>query len=173
MKAALLLVALALAGCAVPAEMVQERLLPDAAPPFEVRTVDGEVWNLTAQRGKTVLVDVMAVDCAACDLQTPVLREVAAQRAGEDFAMISVEMGTAFPGWGAEDEGTLLAYREEQGLTWPIASDGNGTVFRDYHVLILPTLIIIRPDGTIHETLLGERSVEEIQRAVDGASLPR
>lgn len=169
----LALAVLALGGCLAPAEVVQERMLPDEAPDFHAVTVDGEAWELRAQRGKTVLLDVMAVDCAACELQNPVLRHVASQHAGDGFAMISLDMGSAFPGWGAEDPDALDRYREEYGLTWPIATDPEGSVFRDYRVLVLPTLVVIRPDGTIQKTLLGERSLDEVHDAIHAASLPR
>lgn len=168
MTRATILVALALglAGCLAPAEMLQERMLPDTAPTFTAYTHTGDAWELAGHQGKTILLDVMAVECSACVLQTPALREVAHRHAGGDFAMISIEMGAAFPGWGAEDDDELVRFHTEHNLTWPIASDPDGTVFRDYKVLVLPTLVVIRPDGTIHRTLLGDRSADEISRAI-------
>lgn len=173
MKAASLLVALALGGCLAPAQMLQQAALPETAPSFTAYTPEGEAWSLSAQRGKTILIDVMGVTCSACILQAPLLQDVAQRHANDSFAMISIDMGSAFPGWGAEDQEALLEYRAEHNLTWPIASDPEGSILRDYRILVLPTLIVIRPDGTIHKTLLGERSIEEIHDAVHGASLPR
>lgn len=165
----LIALGLSFAGCVAPAQMLQERMLPEFAPTFTAYTPEGEGWNLSSHLGRTVLLDVMAVDCSPCVLQTPELREVAARHGGDGFAMISIDMGTAFPGWGAEDQEALRRFHREHSLSWPIASDPNGTVFRDYKVLILPTLVIIRPDGTIHKTLLGDRSADEISGAIRGA----
>lgn len=172
MNRVLLVVVLAAAvtGCLAPVEMLQGQMLPASAPPFTAYTPEGHAWNLSEHHGKTVLLDIMAVECSACKLQTPALRELA-QRHEDDptFSMVSVELGTAFPGWGAEDTHALTRFSEEHGLTWPIASDP-GTVFRDYKVLVLPTLVVIRPDGSIHKTLLGQRSADDINAAITSAS---
>lgn len=169
---ALVGLALCLNGCLAPAEMLQATMLPATAPPFTAYTPEGEAWNLSEHQGKTVLIDIMAVECSACKLQSPALRELADRHENNtDFTMVSIEMGSAFPGWGAEDTSALARFREEHGLTWPIASDP-GTVFRDYKVLILPTLVVIRPDGSIHKTLLGDRSADEIDAAIESASKP-
>lgn len=165
--------ALVLAGCLAPAETLQQRMLPGSAPGFTVSTPEGDVWNLTDQAGKTVLVDIMAVDCSACKVQAPTLREVAARHAGDDIRLISIDVGGAFPGWDAQEDDALVRFHDEYGLTWPIARDPNGTVFRDYRVLVLPTLVVVRPDGTIQTTLLGERPLAQIERAIHDARQAR
>lgn len=153
-------------GCLVPAEMVQERLLPSEAPAVSLQPVDAPPWDLGGHKGKTIVLDVMAVDCPPCRLQAPLLRELAERQDPSRFSMVSIDVGSAFPGWGAEDENALREYHEEHDLTWPIAPDDNSTVLRDYRVMVLPTLVIIRPDGSIHKTLLGERGLDEIEAAV-------
>lgn len=166
---AALLLATIVAGCATPAQVL-DGFRPDAAPDFRVRTIDGEDWQLSAQRGKTVLIDIMAVDCLPCRLQVPLLRQIAHENTHDNFTMVSIEMGTAFPGWGAEDEGAIARFHDEQGLTWDIASDAGGSVFRDYRVLVLPTLVVVRPDGSIEKTLMGERSIDEVRAAIQDAT---
>lgn len=175
MKRAILAIALGLilAGCLAPAQTLQQRMLPGSAPGFTAATPAGAAWNLTDQLGKTVLIDIMAVDCSACKVQAPTLREVAARHVGDDISMISIEVGGMFPGWEAQEDDALVRFHDEYGLTWPIARDPDGTVFRDYRVLVLPTLIVVRPDGTIQTTLLGDRPLAQIERAIDDARQAR
>ncbi len=158
----------ALAGCV---DAIDAATTPagETAPDFAVPTVDGGVWRLSDHRGHVSVVDLMGVSCAPCRSQAARLAKLAAD-APADVAIVSVDVGAAFPGWGAEDADDLRRFREDFGVTWPLAADADGNVTARYRAIILPTLVVVRPDGVVHARLLGDReSVDELRAAVDAA----
>ena len=168
--AALLAAAAASTGClalATPAARAGE-----PAPEVEARLLSGEAWRLSDQRGKVVLLDVMGVSCSACRQQMPELLALHdAFRDDPAFEMVSLELGATFPGWGAESDAEMRAFSEEWGMPWEIAAATDASrLARDYRIVILPTLVVIDPEGRVHAQARGDRySLEELKALVAGA----
>lgn len=172
-RAALVLLAVLLAGCTSPSREVGP-LVGNLAPPFALDAVDDGPWSLQAQRGKVVLLDLMGVNCPPCRREMPHLVAFAQAHAGDaGLSMVSVDMASVFPALGARDAGEIRAFRGEFNATWPFAPDARGDVGRAYQVLILPTKVVIDGEGVIRAKLSKEiAGVQELEDAV-AAARPR
>ena len=81
----------AASGAAVSAA-AQAPIALGSAPILQGRTVDGKAFNLTALKGKVVLVLFWSTDCAVCRDKMPELRENYAGWRGKPFELVTVSM---------------------------------------------------------------------------------
>lgn len=136
--AAGLLVAL-LAGCTTG---------PPKAPEFVAQDLDGKAFQLSAQRGKVVVLNIFTTWCPPCREEMPSMERLARNLAGEDFAMIAV----------AEDDGgepVVRAFRDEMGLTFPVLTEPTGSVGRQYRISGYPESFVIGRDGRQLARIIG------------------
>ena len=131
----------------------------EEAPQFRLQSVGpgNETLDLTAARGKVVVLDLMAVNCAACktltiDVLKPIWAEYGAGQAGNasggaapDVLLWSIDVWAGGLGESAED---LAALQATEGSGWPHALD-DGTVFGHFQPDGLPKLAVIDPEGRI------------------------
>ncbi|MFA5861359.1 MAG: TlpA disulfide reductase family protein [Candidatus Thermoplasmatota archaeon] len=157
-----LVLAFIVPGCAVPTRPPPV----ESAPPVLVRTVDGREWSLAAHAGSVVVIDLMDRYCGPCRLQSPALAALASEHANDSrFAMLSIDVGESAP--DERSNASLKEYRDDERATWAYAFDEGGRVWADYHGLVLPTIVIIATDGTIHAALPGgTRSLDELRGLV-------
>lgn len=146
-------------------------LVGNLAPPFEVQPVDGGPWQLAAQRGKVVLLDLMGVNCPPCRREMPLLTAFARAHEGDaNLSMLSVDMASVFPTLGARGSEDIRAFKAEFNATWPFAPDAAGLVGRSYDLIVLPTKVVIDAEGVIRAKLSKEiASQQELEDAVAAA----
>jgi hypothetical protein len=150
--------------------MLPSRDVGERAPPILVRTVDGEEWRLADHLGSVVLIDLMDRYCSECRIQSPVLVAISSEHANDSrFAMLSLDVGEFDP--DERSNASLKEYRANEHATWAFAFDIEGRAWAKYHGLVLPTLVVVAPDGMIHAVLHGgTRSLGTLQAAVQEAS---
>jgi thiol-disulfide isomerase/thioredoxin len=117
----------------------------DAAPSFEVKTVDGKPLKLDDYRGKYVLLDFWATWCGPCRGETPSLKAVH-QAFGKDdrFAMVGLSLDAK------PDE--PKTYAAENDLSWTQGFLGEWTTTNlpdRYGVRGIPSIWLIGPDGKV------------------------
>jgi len=143
----------------------------DAAPNFELTTLDGEVFNLEAQRGKVVLVNFFATWCPPCREELPFLEKEIWQRIDpEHFALIVVGR--------EEDDDVIGPFVEKNGYSMRFAGDPDKAAYDRYATRFIPRNFVIGPDGTILYESQGferpefDRMVEVIEAAVAARQTP-
>lgn len=146
----------------------------DAAPELEILADDGSTIALTDLdgrpiqladlRGRLVWLNFWASWCPPCQAETPVLREMADRYEDAGLTVVGVSVQEA-------SEEDVRAYAERYGLTYPIAADLDGDVFRAYKVFALPTQFFIGPDGRVLEVVNGPLEVESAAARIE-AYLP-
>ena len=92
------------------------------APDFTVFLDNGEKWTLSEQRGKVVMLQFTASWCGVCRKEMPYIEKDIHKRMPKDkFVVIGVDRD--------EPLNTVLKFKEQTGITYPLALDPNAEVF--------------------------------------------
>jgi len=117
-------------------------VLGQPAPDFALPTLGGEVFRLSDQRGKVVLVNFFATWCPPCIDEMPHLQDEVWQRfAGDRFAMVSVAR--------QETIQVVAPFVRERGLSWTFALDAQREAFALYAKAYIPRNYVIDAAGEI------------------------
>jgi cytochrome c biogenesis protein CcmG, thiol:disulfide interchange protein DsbE len=131
----------------------------EPAPDFVVQTLAGDSVRLSELRGKVVLINFWATWCAPCRIEMPGF-----QRVWEDYA----DRGLVIVGLSV-DRGVrsdVARWVDDRGLTFPIAF-APGPVVRSYGgASVLPTSILVDPQGRIAHRVQGYYAEPALRAAV-------
>lgn len=131
------------------------------APDFVVSGLDGNPIQLSALRGKRVLLNFWATWCPPCRYEMPALQEAYTAHADDDFVILAINY--------LETSEEVRAFLESFGLTFPVGIDSSGDVFRGYRVISIPTSFFINRDGVIIALYRGPLTKEAIEQALSKA----
>ena len=126
------------------------------AKPFQLPRASGQgVFNLAAQRGSPVIVEVFPCWGGACEHAAPMVDEVyrEAQRSGVVFVGVSVD----------GDANAAKRVQQSWPISYPVAVDA-GSVQRAYGVSLLPTFVLIDREGTVKRVSSGVPSRRTLSR---------
>jgi peroxiredoxin len=165
-----------------PASAAREASNPDLlapgtqAPPFSLRTPEGDTVSLADYRGKAVLLELFATWCPHCQAEAPHLERLSDQLDPAKAAIVAIDGSSA-------DAASVYAFHRYFGLTYPALLDPSGTpgsftqpgpagpVSRSYRLGVFPTFYVIGPDGTVRWAGDGEQPTaklrQELQRAAN------
>lgn len=117
----------------------------EAAPDFNLQTVDGRTFSLAAQRGAVVAFDFLEAGCPSCAKEVPVLSELADRFAGRGVRVLIVDVS------GLDDAGLRDYYRGELGASTKvlIAADRGFRVARAYQPTAMPQAYVIGAGGSL------------------------
>jgi peroxiredoxin len=119
------------------------------APDFTLRSVQGAEHSLAALRGKVVVLEWIAPDCAMCakyhsQAKHPVVPDLVKEYAGEDVAFLAIASGKA-----AEPD-QLRELLADWGLTRvPVLLDPDTNVARAYGARATPHAFVIDEGGVL------------------------
>ncbi|HUX67685.1 MAG TPA: TlpA disulfide reductase family protein [Terriglobales bacterium] len=137
---ALLLLALALAGCS-------RRALPGRpAPDFHLTLRDGRAVSLASYRGKVVLLNFWASWCPPCVEETPALNALAQEFPKGNVVVLGVSID--------EDPVAYRTFLANFHIAFPTARDPSQALMHRYGTVQIPETYIIAPDGRIARKLV-------------------
>ena len=177
------LAALIISSCASGQEqaanspVLQSPVAPSAATTttpewFDMELVDaqtGETFTMNDFAGKTVLVETMAIWCPTCIFQGNEVRKLH-EALGHPDDLISVSLDVDYN----EDQASLKEYVSEWGFDWHFAvapllvARALGNLYSaEYLNPPLSPMLIIDPDGNVHQLEYGKKDAETLQEAVE------
>jgi thiol-disulfide isomerase/thioredoxin len=119
----------------------------EPAPPLIVPQVGGGTINLAALRGKPVWVNFMATWCPPCQDEFPLMNGFAARYADDGLVILAIDV--------EEEEGTVAAFAQQLGATFPLGLDSDGTVAEAWDAIALPVHFWIDAEGIVRDGSLG------------------
>ena len=128
----------------------------DVMPAYGAAMLDGKKFDLAAQKGSVVLLNVWATWCGPCRFETPELEAMHQKYAGKGFKVVGVSV---------DDTGLdgVKQFVTENKITYPIAVDADGRIANILHTTVLPTTIIIGRDGRIVWRKVGALMPNEVE----------
>lgn len=131
------------------------RTTPSQAPDFALESTgyengtlgDPVPFTLQDYRGRTVVIDFMAVSCATCRIVTEESLKPLARTYAKDssLAILSVDVWAGFAG---ESRDELIKLQEQENTTWRHALDTEG-LLQKYGAPGIPYLAVIDPAGRL------------------------
>jgi thiol-disulfide isomerase/thioredoxin len=117
------------------------------APQIALPVVGGGTSDLTADRGKVVLVNFWATWCEPCKAEMPGLQQLADELRDQPFRLYSVDL--------QEDAAQIEKFEQQYGLRLYAVMDQDGDATRAYGVRALPSTFLIDQRGMLHLQRLG------------------
>ncbi len=153
----------------------ESSLVDQPAPGFTLATFDGETVDLASLRGSVVFLNLWASWCPPCVEEMPDFNTLNGTVTDDGVPIVVVGLGSV-----ADRDDAARAMADDLGITYPIGRDtgpgGDGTrgpIQVSYGLVdyVMPSTVIIRPDGTIdavHYSPLDLNSMQDL--AADATS---
>jgi peroxiredoxin len=125
-----------------------------AAPPFELKALNGKKMRLEDLKGKRVLLNFWATWCPPCKAEMPELESFYHQHKKE-IEVVAVNI---------DSQSDVKGYAKKLGLTFPILLDEKNEVNKDYGILSIPTTYLINEKGKITNLHIGSMSKNELNQ---------
>jgi len=131
------------------------------APPFKVTALSGEQYELSALRGKVVVLNFWFIGCGPCKAEIPALNRLVRDFRGQEVVFL------AFTNSDSADD--LRNFLKKIEFDYEIVPAEFGlSVFKEFKIGPYPTHIIIDRRGDIEATMIGgtEHRDEDIRPVI-------
>ena len=116
----------------------------EAAPDFELVSVDGDPVRLSRFKGQPVLMSIGASWCPDCRIEAPLLQELHVLH--PELVILLIDSN--------ESAEIVQRFVDDFGMTHPVLLDRDGGVMELYQVFAIPTELFIDADGIIRAKLI-------------------
>lgn len=123
----------------------------------EVRLAEGDGTTWSALEGRWLLINYWAEWCAPCREEIPELNRIHEEADG-----VTV-LGVNFDGLQGEALASLMA---EMDVRFPVLLDDPAARWEQSRPSVLPSTLVIDPDGELRDVLVGPQTYEDLARAV-------
>ena len=148
------------------------------APDFDLATVDGQHYRLSALRGHPVLLEFFAVWCPHCQREAPILNHIDQAFASQGLRSLSIlanPYGRNYDLSGGTDRrlatrGDIAWFQQTFKVAHPILIDPTFATVNRYGANGYPTIYVLDRKGLIRSATSGEVPYQQVAAAVAAAS---
>jgi thiol-disulfide isomerase/thioredoxin len=133
------------------------------APALRVQSLDGKTYDLSALKGKVVLLDFWTTWCAPCRAEMSDLDKLQKEYSADDLVLLGVDAG--------EEREVVEKYLKSTGVAHPIAIPTDAGVFSDFQVRAFPTHVLIGRDGVVVDYQIGNNGPDALRGLLAKAGL--
>ena len=139
----------------------RDRLNPpmpgNPAPSFTFPDLEGKETSLGAYRGKVVLVNVWATNCAPCVREMPSMQRLYEELEAEGFRILAISLDGEIGELGPSGYvgGDVEEFARSLGLTFPLLRDPEGRSRRIFQTTGIPESFLVGKDGMIYKKVIG------------------
>lgn len=123
---------------------------------FKLAQLNGEPIELKQLKGKAVLVNFWGSWCEPCKNEMPAMQEAYNHYKKDKFEIVAINV--------QESDIAVKNFTKSYDLSFPIALDKQGEVYRSWEIYNLPTSVFINPNGTIERTYEGEMKMRQLDQ---------
>jgi thiol-disulfide isomerase/thioredoxin len=148
------------------------------APDFDLATVDGQHYRLSALRGHPVLLEFFAVWCPHCQREAPILNRIDQAFASQGLRSLLIlanPYGRNYEVSGGTDQrlanrGDIAWFQQTFKVAHPILIDSTFATVNRYGVTGYPTIYVLDRHRVIRSATSGEVPYQQLAAAVAAAS---
>jgi cytochrome c biogenesis protein CcmG/thiol:disulfide interchange protein DsbE len=128
-------------------------------PVVDFNYFDGTPASTAEFRGRPTVLNFWASNCAACIAEMPEFEEV----------HVALAESVDFVGMNVADVSRESALRlaEQTGVTYRLGDDTSSAVFREFGGFVMPTTVLLNPQGQVAFSWSGVLNAEELTRLVN------
>ena len=130
------------------------------------RLADGATSTWSQWAGQYVAINYWAEWCVPCRVEIPELNALHQDREATGLVILGVN----YDGISGDSLTTLMA---EMGIEFPVLASDPFDRFGYDVPNVLPTTVIIGPDNSVHQILVGPQTRESLTRAATGSARTR
>jgi thiol-disulfide isomerase/thioredoxin len=134
------------------------------APNFSVERLEGGTINLSALKGRVVLLDFWATWCPPCRAELPWLVPLVKRYESRGLAFVALSQDNP-----AEQRALVTRFAAELPGFSRYAALGTHAVGRDYGAESLPMLYLIDRSGRVYASKVGAAEQDEVAQAIEHA----
>ena len=141
-----------------------------AAPDFTLTDQFGNSHTLSEYKGKTVFLNFWATWCGPCRMEMPYIQQVYEEYGSNSGDVII--LGVANPKTGEQPNNSdvtqeeVEAFLSENGYTYPVVMDLDGSIFAAYGIQAFPTTFMIDTEGDVYGYVAGSLSEDMIRSII-------
>jgi cytochrome c biogenesis protein CcmG/thiol:disulfide interchange protein DsbE len=132
----------------------------EPAPGFALSDLDGNRLSLGDLRGRPVIVNFWASNCAPCVDEFPLLTSAAAAHRSDGLAVVGIVV--------RDSSVAARDFLARMGATWPSAMDPGDAVAMQYGIIGPPDSFFIDRDGVLVSRQIGPLSAADVERRLAG-----
>ena len=116
----------------------------EAAPDFELTSLEGDSVRLSQFKGQPVLMSFGASWCPDCRVEAPLLQEL--HESHPELVILLIDSN--------ESPEIVQGFADDFGMTHPVLLDRDGAIQELYQIFAIPTELFIDADGIIRAKLI-------------------
>jgi len=131
----------------------------EAAPDFNMTLFEGGDFQLSAQKGKVVVINFFASWCVSCGEETPVIEKLSRKYSPQTVVFLAIAVD--------DTEKKAKEFMKKMGLTIPAGLDKTGKIKEAYGIYGVPTTFFIDKNGKISYFHAGVVTEELLKHEID------